>query len=97
MSKKINLYNCSVSTFFKRNGGLYQKNVETAEYKICESTDKNCYSYAQSHQVMRYIKTSDVRTSNKIMLRNYKCKKCGYWHLTSEKEFKENRELPYIA
>lgn len=96
-NKNINPITCNTMNFFQYYGDAKKVETKHVEYDICWYYDKNCYSYNQAVQVLKNLKTSHSRTSNKLGLRLYKCEHCGAWHLTSVKTKHGYKKLEYAA
>lgn len=96
--KNINPITCNTMNFFQYYGDAKKVENKHVEYDTCWYYDKNCYSYSQAVQILKGMKTSHSRTSNKLNLRIYKCEHCGSWHLTSVvKTKKGHKKLQYAA
>ena len=54
---------------------------------ICESEGKICYTETEANNALNGAKHHGNRVK-KIPKRKYFCKKCGYYHLTSQKSEK---------
>jgi len=49
----------------------------------CEIEDKICYTEREANEALNGAKSHNNR-SKKIPVRKYFCKKCGFYHLTSQ-------------